>query len=259
VRKTHPDVIFLAEAFTRPHVMHHLAKLGFTQSVTYFTWRNAKWELTEYFDEIAHDASAEYFRPNFWPNTPDILHASLQHGSRGTFIARLVLAACGSSNYGIYGPTFELMVREPREEGSEEYRDSEKFEAKHWDLDAPWSLRHLVTRVNEVRRAHPALQRNDSLQVQGIDNDALVCWSKRSADGRDTVLCIVNLDPWATQSGWTDLDLYGLGLDPNQPFVANDLLTGAHYTWTGPRNFVQLDPGSLPAHVLSLGPIGSTQ
>jgi starch synthase (maltosyl-transferring) len=257
VHATNPDVIFLAEAFTRPHVMHRLAKLGFSQSVTYFTWRNAKWELTEYLNELAHDHSAEYFRPNLWPNTPDILHAELQHGSRGTFIARLVLAACGSAAYGIYGPTFELMVREPREPGSEEYRDSEKFEVKHWDLDAPWSLRHLIARVNQIRRAHPALQRNDSLRFHGIDNDALICWSKRRDD--DVILCIVNLDPWNVQPGWTDLDLYALGLDGDAPYVAHDLLTDARYTWTGPRNFVQLDPGSVPAHVFAIRPAGSPQ
>jgi starch synthase (maltosyl-transferring) len=257
IRETKPDVIFLAEAFTRPHVMHRLAKVGFSQSVTYFTWRTAKWELTEYFNELAHGPGAQYFRPNVWPNTPDILHETLQHGSRGTFMARFVLAACLSSAYGIYGPVFELMLREPRSEGSEEYRDSEKYEVRHWDLDAPWSLRHFIARVNGIRRRHPALQRNDTLRFHGIDNDQLICWTKRSGD--DVVLCIVNLDPWHTQSGWTDLDLGALGLDWSGAYLAHDLLTEARYTWDGPNNFVSLDPASVPAHVLHLAPLGAAQ
>jgi starch synthase (maltosyl-transferring) len=248
VHATDPDVIFLAEAFTRPAVMHRLAKIGFTQSVTYFTWRNAKWELEEYFDELAHGPGAEYFRPNVWPNTPDILHATLQHGSRATFMARFVLAACLSASYGIYGPTFELMVKEPREEGSEEYRDSEKFQVHHWDLDAPHSLRHFIARVNAIRREHPALQRNDTLRFHWAENDQLICWSKRSRDGGDTVLVVVNLDPWNVQSGWLHLDLGALGVEPGGLRVT-DLLTNAHYDWQGADNFVQLDPASVPAHV----------
>ncbi len=252
VHATDPDVLFLAEAFTRPAVMHRLAKIGFTQSMTYFTWRNTKWELTEYFDELAHGPGAEYFRPNMWPNTPDILHETLQHGSRGTFMARLVLAACGSASYGIYGPPFELMLREPREPGSEEYLGSEKFEVHHWDLDAPHSLRHFIALVNGIRRAHPALHRNHSLRFHGIDNDQLLCWSKRSDDGTDVVLTVVNIDPWHVQSGWVDLDLEALGLDPDAPFTVTDLLTNAHYTWHGRTNFVQLDPASVPAHVFAV-------
>ncbi|MDQ1519005.1 MAG: hypothetical protein QOI55_78, partial [Actinomycetota bacterium] len=239
VQATDPDVLFLAEAFTRPAVMHRLAKVGFSQSVTYFTWRNTKWELTEYFEELAHGPDAEYFRPNVWPNTPDILHETLQHGSRGTFMARFVLAACLSATYGIYGPAYELMLHDPREEGSEEYLDSEKFEMRHWDLDAPWSLRHFIARVNAIRREHPALQRNASLRFHGVDNDQLICWSKRSADGRDVVVTVVNIDPWNTQAGWLDLDLGALGID-SPSYGVTDLLTNARYDWHGPNNFVQL-------------------
>ncbi|MCU1430405.1 MAG: alpha,4-glucan:maltose-phosphate maltosyltransferase [Actinomycetia bacterium] len=259
IHATNPNILFLAEAFTRPHVMHRLAKIGFSQSVTYFTWRNSKWELTEYFEELAHGPGAEYFRPNVWPNTPDILHETLQHGSRGTFMVRFVLAACLSAAYGIYGPVFELMVREAREEGSEEYLDSEKYEIHHWDLDAPWSLRHFIARVNAIRRAHPALQRNSSLRFHSVDNDQLLCWSKRSGDGSDIVLCVVNLDPWHAQAGWTHVDLGALGLDWEQPFEARDLLTEARYTWSGPDNFVSLDPRSTPAHVLALTPLGGAE
>jgi starch synthase (maltosyl-transferring) len=252
VHATNPDVLFLAEAFTRPTVMHRLAKIGFSQSVTYFTWRNNKWELTEYFNELAHGPGAEYFRPNVWPNTPDILHEQLQDGSRGTFMARFVLAACLSASYGIYGPAYELMLRDPREKGSEEYLDSEKFEVRHWDLDAPWSLRHFIARVNAIRHAHPALHDNTSLQFHGVDNEQLLCWSKRSVDGDDVLLVVVNLDPWSTQSGWLDLDLGALGVDWSQPYVVTDLLTNSHYDWHGPNNFVQLDPASVPAHIFTI-------
>jgi starch synthase (maltosyl-transferring) len=252
LRATDPDVLFLAEAFTRPRVMHRLAKIGFSQSVTYFTWRNAKWEIEEYFNELAHGPGAEYFRPNVWPNTPDILHETLQRGSRGTFMACFVLDACLSASYGIYGPAFELMLREPREEGSEEYLHSEKFEVRHWDLDAPTSLRHFIARVNRIRQAHPALHRNDTLQFHRVDNDQLICWSKRGADGRDVVLVVVNIDPWHEQVGWLNLDLGALGLEPWDTFVVKDELTNAHYEWHGADNFVQLDPNSVPAHIFSI-------
>ena len=179
VHATDPDVIFLAEAFTRPRVMERLAKIGFTQSYTYFTWRNEKWEIEEYFRELSDPAHLDYFRPNVWPNTPDILHETLQEGTRATFIVRFLLAAGLSANYGIYGPVFELQERTAREAGSEEYLDSEKYEVRHWDLDRPDSLRHLIGLVNAVRRAHPALQRDDTLRFHGVDNDRIVCWSKR--------------------------------------------------------------------------------
>jgi starch synthase (maltosyl-transferring) len=253
VRETDPDVLFLSEAFTRPRVMERLAKVGFTQSYTYFTWRNTKHELTEYFTELTHPPLVEFFRPNVWPNTPDILHATLQHGSRGTFLARAVLAACLSANYGVYGPAFELMERTPREEGSEEYLDSEKYQIRHWDVDRPDSLRHFLERLNEIRRAHTALQRNDTLRFHGIDNDQLLCWSKRGIDGDDVVLCVVNLDPWNAQAGWTSLDLGELGVPDGEPFVLHDLLTDAQYDWRGPHNFVELDPRSVPAHVFTIG------
>ncbi len=252
VRETDPDVLFLSEAFTRPRVMERLAKVGFTQSYTYFTWRNTKHELIEYFTELTQPPLIEFFRPNVWPNTPDILHATLQRGSRGTFLARAVLAACLSANYGVYGPAFELMERAPREEGSEEYLDSEKYQVRHWDVDRPDSLRHFLARLNEIRRAHTALQRNDTLRFHGIDNDQLLCWSKRASDGDDVVLCVVNLDPWNSQAGWTALDLGELGVPDDAPFVLHDLLTDAQYDWRGPHNFVELDPRSVPAHVFTI-------
>ncbi|MCU1464653.1 MAG: alpha amylase catalytic region [Actinomycetia bacterium] len=250
VRAKQPDVVFLAEAFTRPRVMEQLAKIGFTESYTYFTWRNTKHELIEYFTELTTPPLSDYFRPNVWPNTPDILHETLQHGSRGTFIARAVLAAGLSAHYGIYGPVFELQERAAREPGSEEYLDSEKYQIRHWDNDRPDSLRHFLARLNEIRRAHPALQRNDSLRFHDIDNGQLLCWSK--SWGSDHVLVVVNLDPESVQSGWTSLDLSRLGVGWDDDYVVRDLLTGASYDWRGPHNFVRLDPASVPAHVFAV-------
>lgn len=245
-----PEAIFLAEAFTRPKVMHRLAKLGFTQSYTYFAWRNAKHELIEYFTELAQGDGREYFRPNVWPNTPDILTEYLQYGGRGAFIARVVLAATLSATYGIYGPAFELMDAAPRETGSEEYLDSEKYQLRRWDLSRSDSLADLIARLNQMRRDNPALQSDWSLRFHVTDNDAIVCYSKRA--GENTVLAIVNTDPHHVQSCWTELDLDELGLDAGHPFQMHELLTGARYLWQGRRNFVQLDPASAPAHVFRL-------
>jgi starch synthase (maltosyl-transferring) len=250
VKRAHPDAVFLAEAFTRPKVMHRLAKLGFTQSYTYFAWRNSKRELTEYFHELTQGPGREYFRPNVWPNTPDILTEYLQYGGRGAFIARIVLAATLAATYGIYGPAFELMEAAPREPGSEEYLDSEKYQLRRWDLAREDSLADLIGRLNQIRRENPALQSDWSLRFHTTDNDAIVCYSKRSGD--NVVLVMVNTDPHHLQSGWTELDLDELGIDDARPFQMHELLTGARYLWQGRRNFVQLDPASAPAHVFRL-------
>jgi starch synthase (maltosyl-transferring) len=252
LKREHPQLIFLAEAFTRPKVMHRLAKLGFTQSYTYFAWRNTKYELTEYFTELAHGPGREYFRPNCWPNTPDILTEYLQFGGRAAFLARLVLAATLSANYGIYGPAFELMEHEPREPGSEEYRDSEKYQLRQWDVERADSLRAFVTRVNAIRRENLALHSDWSLRFHPIDNEQMICYSKSSADGSNTIVTVVNLDPYHTQSGWVQLDLEAVGLDPQAPYQVHELLSGARYLWHGPRNYVQLDPAHAPAHVFRL-------
>jgi starch synthase (maltosyl-transferring) len=252
VKRDNPDVIFLAEAFTRPKVMQRLAKLGFSQSYTYFTWRTTKAELTEYFTELAHGPGRDYFRPNVWPNTPDILHEVLQSGVRAAFAARLVLAATLSSNYGIYGPTYELMESTPREPGSEEYRDSEKYQLRHWTLDKPDSLRSLIARVNRIRRENRALQSNASLEFVSVDNEQLIAYLKRDPGGLGHVLVVVNLDPHHVQSGWVELDLAALGLEADRPYQAHDLLSEQRFEWRGARNFVLLDPQRLPAHVLRL-------
>ncbi|MBV9191240.1 MAG: alpha-1,4-glucan--maltose-1-phosphate maltosyltransferase [Betaproteobacteria bacterium] len=242
LKAKHPELIFLAEAFTRPRVMHKLAKLGFTQSYTYFTWRNTRWELTEYFTELTKDESREYFRPNVWPNTPDILHEYLQNGGRPAFIIRAVLAATLAANYGMYGPAFELMEAKPREPGSEEYLDSEKYEIKRWDRDRAGNLRELISRLNAIRHENPALQRDWSLRFHTCDNDQLLCYSKE--EGENLILVCVNLDPRYTQAGFIDFDRA-----PGDTYVLDDLVAGSHYTWSGRRNFVQLDPHTLPAHV----------
>jgi starch synthase (maltosyl-transferring) len=249
VKKDYPDAIFLAEAFTRPKVMYRLAKLGFTQSYTYFAWRNTKWELTQYFTELTQTDVREFFRPNPWPNTPDILTEYLQTGGRPAFMARLVLAATLGANYGIYGPAFELGEARPREPNSEEYLDSEKYQLRHWDLTHPNSLKEFITRVNQIRRDNLALQSDWNLRFHPTDNEQLICYSKQTEDKANIILVVVNLDPYRTHSGWVDLSLEELGLNRDEAFQVQDLLTDARYLWQGHRNFVQLDPQSSPAHI----------
>ncbi|MGE5619317.1 MAG: alpha-1,4-glucan--maltose-1-phosphate maltosyltransferase [Sphingomonadaceae bacterium] len=249
VKRDHPEVIFLSEAFTRPKVMYRLAKLGFTQSYTYFAWRNTKWDLTQYFTELTQTEVREYFRPNLWPNTPDILTEYLQYGGRPAFVVRLVLAATLGANYGIYGPAFELMESRPREPGSEEYQDSEKYQIRVWDPDRPDSLRGLVARVNRIRRENPALQGDWSLRFHPVDNDLIICYSKRAESPGHVIVVVVNLDPHHTQSGWLDLPIESLGLDPSQPYQVHDLLGGERFLWHGSRNYVELDPYVVPAHI----------
>jgi starch synthase (maltosyl-transferring) len=252
IRETNPDVLFLAEAFTRPHVMYRLAKLGFSQSYTYFTWRNTKPEITEYFTELAQSGVREFFRPNLWPNTPDILPEVLQVGGRPAFMVRLLLAATLGANYGIYGPAFELIENAPREPGSEEYLNSEKYELKHWDLQSPASLKDFIARVNQIRRENPALQSDGTLLFHETDNPHLICYSKTSEEGLNVIIVVVNLD-WAhTQAGWVTLDLKALGLETDRSFEAEDLLSGGRFLWQSPRDYVELTPLSLPGHILRI-------
>ena len=244
LKREHPELVFLSEAFTRPRIMQRLAKLGFTQSYTYFTWRNTKQELIEYFTELTQAPSREYFRPNVWPNTPDILHEYLQRGGRPAFAARAVLAATLAASYGIYGPAFELSERTPREPGSEEYLDSEKYEIKSWDRARSDSHRELIGRLNRVRRENAALQSDWSLRFHSIDNDMLLAYSKQ--ENENLILVLVNIDPQWTQSGWVEL---ALDIPPGERYEVHDLLSGAQYEWTGRRNYVELNPHKLPAHV----------
>ena len=252
IKQDYPEVFFLAEAFTRPKVMYRLGKLGFSQSYNYFAWRNTKWELTQYLTELSRTEVREYFRPNLWPNTPDILTEYLQFGGRPAFMIRLVLAATLGASYGIYGPPFELCESLPREPGSEEYLNSEKFELKHWDLERPDSLKDFIARVNRIRRENTALQQDWNLRFYPIDNEQLICYAKFSEDRANMILMVVNLDPNHTQGGWLELPLEELGLDPGQPYQVHDLLGEARFLWHGPRNYVELDPRVIPAYIFRL-------
>lgn len=258
LRSKYPDTIYLAEAFTRPHVMYWLAKAGYTQSYTYFTWRNTKAELQSYLEEIARPPVSDFFQPNFWPNTPDILHKSLQEGGRPAFVSRLILASTLTSNYGIYGPAYELGESAPAKPApgkteSEEYLMSEKYEIRQRDRNAPGSLVPLITLINQIRRANPALQSNTSLRFHATDNPYLLAYSKSTPDFANTILVIVNLDHFNPQSGWTDLDLAQLGLSGGE-FDVDDLLNGTSYTWSGRRNYVALRPGTQAAHIFRIVP-----
>jgi starch synthase (maltosyl-transferring) len=251
IKREHPDTIFLSEAFTRPKVMRLLAKTGFSQSYTYFTWRNTSAELTEYFTELTQTAVREYMRPNLFTNTPDILHEYLQHGGRPAFEIRLVLAATLGASYGIYSG-YELAENVPVRPGSEEYLDSEKYQIRARDYDDPNSLAERIARVNQVRREHPALQRDWGLRFHATDNPQLIAYSKRSEDGTDLVLTIVNLDPVNMQHGFVQLPVGDWGLGPHGAIEVTDLLSLERYFWRGEWNYVRLDPLSRTAHILAV-------
>jgi starch synthase (maltosyl-transferring) len=272
IKETDPRIIFLAEAFTRPSVMKRLAQIGFTQSYTYFAWRTSKWEIESYLRELVDTDTADYFRPNFWPNTPDILPEHLQTGGTPMFLARLVLASTLAASYGIYGPAFELQEHMPLGPGSEEYDDSEKYTIRHWNRQAPDSLGAFVARMNRIRHEHPALHHNRTLRFHSIDNEQLTGYSKshlvepgaylgeapvHPPPHPDVILVVVNLDPCHTQSGWLELDLDALGVPADEPFLVHDLLTDARYEWRGRRNFVQLDPDVVPAHVFRVAALSA--
>lgn len=248
VKRRFPETIFLSEAFTRPKIMYRLAKLGFTQSYTYFTWRNGRQEFVEYFTELTQTKVADFFGPNLWPNTPDILPEHLQHGGRPAFVGRLILAATLGASYGIYGPAYELQEHLPLKPGSEEYLDSEKYEIRLWDLKRADSLRSVIARINRIRE-NPALQDNRSLRFHDAANDQLLCYSKRDARTGNLVVVVVNLDFHATQRGFVDLPLDSLGIAGDRPYEMWDMLADARFTWRGSRNFVELDPGLASGHV----------
>ncbi len=252
IKEKYPEVLFLSEAFTRPHVMFRLAKAGFSQSYTYFAWRNTKQELTDYFTELNRTEVGQYLRPNLWPNTPDILPEFLQVGGRPAFMVRLILAATLGASYGIYGPAFELCENVPLQPGSEEYLNSEKYELKHRDLHLAGSLKELISRVNRIRKENLALQSNRNLRFHETDNPALICYSKVTDDFANVIVVIVNLDCFHTQAGWIHLDLGSVGLDANHAFQVHDLLGDGTYLWQGSTNYVELVPKGLPAHILRL-------
>jgi starch synthase (maltosyl-transferring) len=280
IRSRHPDVIFLAEAFTTPRRMERLAKLGYNQSYTYFAWRNTKAEMIEYMRELTTTDVVEYFRPNFWPNTPDILTEYLQTGGRAAFMNRVVLAATLSSAYGIYGPAYELMEHLPRDPGSEEYLDSEKYQLRAWNLERRDSLRHFIARLNRIRRENPAFHGNRTLRFHSVQRDGaevehLIAYTKSSAaapvspTGRaiyayenfsppapgplnNVVLTVVNMDAANMHAGWIGLPLRELGIDPERPYNVHDLLGDARYTWAGAWNYVELNPTVVPAHIFRI-------
>jgi starch synthase (maltosyl-transferring) len=249
IKRVYPETIFLAEAFTRRSVMYRLAKLGFTQSYTYYTWQNSKHELTQYFNELSRDDVRNFFRPNLWPNTPDILPASLQNGGRAAFMARAALAATLGGNFGIYGPPFEHGWSVPLHPGSEEYINSEKFQIHQHDLNRPDSLQDFIARLNAIRRESPALAHGSPPEFLTIHNDQLISFSRVSSDLRDVFVVVVNLHPHEIHSGWLELPLERLHIAPNHPYQMHDLITNARYEWSGEHNFVQLVPWVCPVHV----------
>lgn len=256
IRRKNPDVILLSEAFTRPNMVYHLAKIGFSQSYTYFTWRNTKEELAEYLAEITSPPLVNYFRPNFWPNTPDILSGRLRKGTIKDFKIRYFLAATMVSSYGIYGPAFELMENTPQSPTNEEYLHSEKYEVRKWAIEegAPYNeLQKLIQKTNQIRKSELAFRRNRYVHVHDTDNAELLAYSRKAPDS-SAILCIVNLDSGNPQSGWTDLDLPSLGLEPEQEFEVEDLLDGSTYQWRGPKNFVKLTPERQIAHLFKIKP-----
>jgi starch synthase (maltosyl-transferring) len=255
LRREHPDTVFLAEAFTRPRVMERLAKIGFNQSYTYYAWRQASWELRQYFEDLS-TRTVDYFRPNAWPNTPDILTEQLQTGGRPAFVSRAVLAATLSPSWGVYGPAFELLEHRPVRPGSEEYLDSEKYQVRHWDLDRDDSLAPLLSRLNRIRREHRAFRNLDTLKFHGTDDPGLLCFSRTDATGEgDPVLVVVNLDPHDRHSGFVDVDLAALGLPYGAEYDVVDELGGVSYRWHGNSNFVDLAPWSASAHIFRVLPV----
>lgn len=252
VKREFPDALFLAEAFTRPRLLYRLAKVGFTQSYNYFPWRNSRWELTEYLTELTKTEVREYCGPNLWPNTPDILPELLQYGGRPAFITRFILAATLGPSYGIYGAAYELMDNTPLAPGKEEYFNSEKYEIKNWNTGRHDSLAPLIGRVNQIRHDNPAFHANHNLRFHNTENDQLIAFTKTAPDGANAVLVVANLDPHYRQSGFVNLPLEDLKIDPNQRYQVHDLITGARYLWYGPRNYVELDPGGLPAHIFAI-------
>ncbi len=251
IKNDYPEVIFLAEAFTRPKVMYRLAKAGFTQSYTYITWRNTKKEIMEYLTELTRTEVREYFRPNFWPNTPDILPEHLQNGGRPVFMIRHAIAATLSSNYGIYGPAFELCISAALP-GREEYVDSEKYEIKKWDRTETGNIRDFITKVNIARKENPALQLTNNLSFYDVDNDNILFFGKASEDLSNIILVAISLDPYHTQSGWVSIPVHEFGIAADHPYMVHDLISEEKYIWQGDRNYIELNPNICPVHIFKV-------
>ena len=251
VRKKHPEIIFLAEAFTRPRIMERLAKVGFTQSYTYFTWRISQEELKEYMGELTTAPLKDFFRPNFWPNTPDILPPHLTRGGQPAHIVRMLLAATLSGNWGMYGPVYEFGMTQPMP-AKEEYIDNEKYEVKHWDWEAQTPIRDAITRINHIRKENDALQYTNNIILTDTDNPNLFAFVKKSPHSENIVLIVVNLDFEWKQSGWIKVPLVQLGLNTEANYKVHDLFSGHSYHWQKEWNYVELNPQAVPAHVFRL-------
>lgn len=250
VKKKHPDVLFLSEAFTRPKVMHQLGKQGFTQSYTYFTWRNSKKELQEYVEELTQTDQKEFFRPNFWPNTPDINPFPLQGANESMYLQKYFLAATLSSNTGVYGPVYEFMDSEPLP-GKEEYKNSEKYEIRHWDWEKENKLMTIMTRINRARKDHASLQQTNNIEFCDTDADNLMAYYKFSDDKSCETLMVVSLDAYYTRQGWVKIPLEKLGVCEGQQIQIKDLITGSSYIWDKEWCFVELHP-VLPFHLFKI-------
>ena len=251
VKKYNPDVLLLAEAFTQPKLMQQLGKQGFTQSYTYFTWRNSKHELIEYVEDLTTSEQREYMRPNFWPNTPDINPHHLQGANESKHIQRYALAATLSSSVGIYGPVFEYMISNPLP-GREEYLNSEKFQLCQYDWNHQNKLTTLISRINNIRREQEALQQTNNIKFCRIDNDNLIAFYKWNDTKTNEVLIVISLDDFHTQNGTLQLPLHELNVDLGQgPLKVQDLITGNSYDWHGEWNFIELNP-SLPFHIFNI-------
>ena len=251
VKETHPDVMFLAEAFTRPRLMEQLAKIGFTQSYTYFTWRNTKYELEEYIRDLTQTDLQYYFRPNFWPNTPDILTDYLVHGGEAAHIIRLILAATISSNYGVYGPVYEFGINKPHP-GKEEYTDNEKYQLYSWDWKRYTRIKDYMARLNEIRRSNRALQSTANIYPAATSNDQLLAFAKYDSRSGNIILVVVNLDPWNQHDGQVQVPFWKLNLSGDRPYEVHDLLSGEKYYWQSEWNYVKLNPQQAPAHVFKV-------
>ncbi|WP_396194923.1 alpha-1,4-glucan--maltose-1-phosphate maltosyltransferase [Flavobacterium sp.] len=250
VKKKYPDVLFLAEAFTRPKIMHELAKQGFSQSYTYFTWRNTKAELIEYVEELTKTEQADFYRPNFWPNTPDILPYALQSGNESIYLHKYFLAATLSSSVGIYGPVYEYMVSDAMP-GKEEYFNSEKYEFYHWDWTIQNKLITVISKINKIRKEHLSLQQTNNIQFCATDNDQVLAYYKFDDAKQDETMMICSLDPYYAKQAWIQLPIASLGLQPGQTVKVVDLITGNSYYWDKEWNFVELHP-ALPFHLFKI-------
>ncbi|HXS36842.1 MAG TPA: alpha-1,4-glucan--maltose-1-phosphate maltosyltransferase [Flavipsychrobacter sp.] len=251
IKQQYPEVIFLAEAFTRPRIMERLAKIGFTQSYTYFTWRNAKWELIEYINELTKTERRYYFRPNFWPNTPDILAPELVVGGENAHVIRLLLAATLSSNYGLYGPVYELGINEPMA-GKEEYIHNEKYEIKRWDWTGYTKIREIILRINKIRHENAALQTTWNIEFAETNNDNIICYVKYDDSRSNIIIVAINLDPHNVQSANVKLPLKVMNIEQGDTYTVHDLLSGDKYIWYAEWNYVRLNPYDIPGHVFKV-------